>query len=129
MAERNLDFDKVVERRNTDCIKYDFAIQRGMPEDVLPFWVADMDFKVSSYIEDALTKRAQHGIFGYSDVHISYFEAVRDWMKNRHSWEPQENWLIKTPGIVFALAMAVKAYTEQGDGVLIQRPVYYPFRR
>lgn len=127
MAERNLDFDKVVERRNTDCIKYDFAIQRGMPEDVLPFWVADMDFKVSSYIEDALTKRVQHGIFGYSDVQAPYFEAVCDWMKKHHNWETQENWLVKTPGIVFALAMAVKAYTEQGDGVLIQRPVYYPF--
>lgn len=127
MAERNLDFDKVIERKNTDCLKYDFAEKRGMPKDVLSFWVADMDFKVSSYIEDALIERAQHGIFGYSEVQTPYFETVRDWMKKHHNWEPQEKWLVKTPGIVFALAMAVKAYTEKGDGVLVQLPVYYPF--
>lgn len=127
MAERNLDFDKVIERKNTDCLKYDFAEKRGMPKDVLSFWVADMDFKVSSYIEDALVERAQHGIFGYSEVQTPYFETVRDWMKKHHNWEPQEKWLVKTPGIVFALAMAVKAYTEKGDGVLVQLPVYYPF--
>ena len=127
MAERNLDFDKVIDRKNTDCLKYDFAEKRGMPKDVLPFWVADMDFKVSSYIEDALIERVQHGIFGYSEVQTPYFETVRDWMKKHHNWEPQEKWLIKTPGIVFALAMAVKAYTERGDGVLVQLPVYYPF--
>ena len=127
MAERNLDFDKVIERKKTDCLKYDFAEKRGMPKDVLSFWVADMDFKVSSYIEDALIERVQHGIFGYSEVQTPYFETVRDWMKKHHNWEPQEKWLVKTPGIVFALAMAVKAYTEKGDGVLVQLPVYYPF--
>ena len=127
MAERNLNFDKVIERKNTDCLKYDFAEKRGMPKDVLSFWVADMDFKVSSYIEDALIERVQHGIFGYSEVQTPYFETVRDWMQKHHNWEPQEKWLVKTPGIVFALAMAVKAYTEKGDGVLVQLPVYYPF--
>ncbi len=127
MAERNLDFDSVIDRRNTDCLKYDFAKQYGLPEDVLPFWVADMDFKASSYIEDALVARARHGVFGYSDCGAHYFEAVRGWLKRHHKWEPQEAWLVKTPGIVFALAMAVKAYTQQGDGVLIQSPVYYPF--
>lgn len=127
MSERNLNFDKVIERKNTDCLKYDFAEKRGMPKDVLPFWVADMDFEVSSYIEDALIERVRHGIFGYSEMQTPYFEAVRDWMKKHHNWEPQEKWLVKTPGIVFALAMAVKAYTQQGDGVLVQQPVYYPF--
>lgn len=127
MAERNLDFDKIIDRRNTRCLKYDFAKRRGMPEDVLPLWVADMDFETSSYIEDALIERAKHGIFGYSEVQTSYFEFVRDWMKNHHKWNIQEKWLIKTPGVVFALAMAVKAYTQPGDSVLIQQPVYYPF--
>lgn len=127
MSERNLNFDKVIERKNTDCLKYDFAQKYGMPKDVLPFWVADMDFEVSSYIEDALIERVRHGIFGYSEMQTPYFEAVRDWMKKHHNWEPQEKWLVKTPGIVFALAMAVKAYTQQGDGVLVQQPVYYPF--
>lgn len=76
MAERNLDFDTVVNRKNTDCLKYDFAKRRGMPEDVLPLWVADMDFKTSSYIEDAVIERTKHGIFGYSEVQTPYFETV-----------------------------------------------------
>lgn len=127
MAERNLDFDRIIDRKNTRCLKYDFAVKRGMPEDVLPLWVADMDFETSSYIEDALTERVQEGIFGYSEVQTPYFEIVRDWMVRHHDWEPQEKWLIKTPGVVFALAMAVKAYTDPGDKVLLQQPVYYPF--
>ena len=127
MAERNLDLDSIVNRRGTRSLKYDFAKQRGMPEDALPLWVADMDLKTSSYIEDALVERARHGIFGYSEVQRPYFEIVKAWMKKHHDWEVQEKWLVKTPGVVFALAMAVKAYTEPGDGVLIQSPVYYPF--
>lgn len=127
MSERNLDFDKVTERRNTRCLKYDFAKRRGLPEDVLPLWVADMDFKTSSYVVDALVQRAEEGIFGYSEVQTPYFDILRDWFKKHHNWEIKEKWLIKTPGIVFALSMAVKAYTEPGDGVLIQLPVYYPF--
>ena len=127
MVERNLDFDRIIDRKNTRCLKYDFAVKRGMPEDVLPLWVADMDFETSSYIEDALTERVKEGIFGYSDVQTPYFEIIRDWMIRHHDWEPQEKWLIKTPGVVFALAMAVKAYTDPGDKVLLQQPVYYPF--
>ena len=127
MAEKNLDFDRIIDRKNTRCLKYDFAVKRGMPEDVLPLWVADMDFETSSYIEDALTERVKEGIFGYSDVQTPYFEIIRDWMVRHHDWEPQEKWLIKTPGVVFALAMAVKAYTDPGDKVLLQQPVYYPF--
>ncbi len=127
MAERNLDFDTIINRKDTRCLKYDFAKRCGMPEDVLPLWVADMDFKTSSYVEDALIERAKHGIFGYSEVQTPYFEIVKDWMKKHHDWEIQENWLVKTPGVVFALAMAVKAYTQPGDSILIQLPVYYPF--
>lgn len=127
MAEKNLDFDRIIDRKNTRCLKYDFAVKRGMPEDVLPLWVADMDFETSSYIEDALIERVKEGIFGYSDVQTPYFEIIRDWMVRHHDWEPQEKWLIKTPGVVFALAMAVKAYTDPGDKVLLQQPVYYPF--
>ena len=127
MSERNLDFDKVIDRRNTRCLKYDFAKRRGMPEDVLPLWVADMDFATSSYIEDALIERAKHGIFGYSEVQTPYFEILENWLKKHHNWDVQEKWLIKTPGVVFALAMAIKAYTEIDEGILIQAPVYYPF--
>ena len=86
-----------------------------------------MDFETSSYIEDALVERSKEGIFGYSEVQTPYFEIIANWMKLHHNWEIQEDWLIKTPGVVFALAMAVKAYTQPGDSVLIQLPVYYPF--
>lgn len=127
MAERNLDFNRIINRKGTSCLKYDFAKKRGMPEEALPLWVADMDFETSSYIEDALIERARHGIFGYSEVQSPYFEIIREWMKKHHNWEVQEKWLVKSPGVVFALAMAVKAYTKPGDGVLIQLPVYYPF--
>ena len=127
MPERNLDFDKITDRRNTDCLKYDFAVKRNMPADVLPLWVADMDFPTSSYIVDALTERVQHGIYGYSDVQTPYFESVRNWMISQHNWDVKERWLVKTPGVVFALAMAVKAYTNVGDAILLQLPVYYPF--
>lgn len=127
MAERNLNFDKVVERRGTGSLKYDFAKQWGMPDDVLPLWVADMDFETSSYVADALADRLQHGIFGYTESGEEYFEAVKGWMSRHHDWEIQEDWLVKTPGVVFALAMAVRAYTNPGDAVLIQQPVYYPF--
>ncbi len=125
--EKNLDFDRVVDRKNTDCLKFDFAVKRGRPADVLPLWVADMDFKTSSRILDTLKERVEHGIFGYTESGERYFEAVHDWMLRKHDWDVKEEWLVKTPGVVFALAMAVKAYTEKGDSVLIQQPVYYPF--
>lgn len=127
MAERNLDFDREVERRGTGCIKYDCAVERGMPEDVLPLWVADMDFETSSYVLDALRERLNHGIFGYTQEIPGYFESVRDWMQRRHDFAVEKSWLVKTPGVVFALAMAIQAYTDPGDAVLIQQPVYYPF--
>ena len=127
MPERNLNFDEIIERKGTDCLKYDFAVKRGKPEDVLPFWVADMDFRTTSYVEDALIERAKHGIFGYSESQEDYFHAIAGWMHRRHHWDVEPDWLIKTPGVVFALAMAVKAFTEAGDCVLIQQPVYYPF--
>lgn len=127
MPERNLNFDEIVNRKGTDCLKYDFAVRRGMPEDVLPLWVADMDFKTTSYVEDAVIERTKHGIFGYSESGEEYFQAVAGWMRRHHNWEIRPEWLIKTPGVVFALAMAVKAFTEKGDSVLIQQPVYYPF--
>ncbi len=127
MAERNLDFDTVIDRKNTYSVKYDFAARKNMPQDVLPLWVADMDFRVSSYIQEALQKQTEHGIFGYSEVQEEYFEVLKQWMSRHYGWRIERKWLVKTPGIVFALAMAVKAFTEEGDGVLIQQPVYYPF--
>ena len=78
MPERNLHFDEVIPRKGTDCLKYDFALRRGMPEDVLPLWVADMDFKTSSYIEDAVIERTKHAIFGYSEVQQEFINSIED---------------------------------------------------
>ena len=127
MCKKTIDFDKVIDRKNTNSIKYDFALRRGMPENLLPLWVADMDFRVCEKILEALHERVEHGIFGYSEVQDEYFEAVRGWMEKRHNWNVESKWLVKTPGVVFALAMAVQAFTDPGDGVMIQQPVYYPF--
>ncbi len=126
-GEKNLDFDRFVERRHTDSLKYDFAVRRGKPADVLPLWVADMDFPTSSRVLDAVEARVRHGIFGYTEPTESYFEALTGWMRRHHGWEADPRWVVKTPGVVFALAMAVKAYTKPGEAVLIQQPVYYPF--
>ncbi len=125
--KESFDFDTPIDRKNTDCLKFDFALRRGKPEDILPLWVADMDFKTSDKILYALKKRVEHGIFGYTETGEKYFDALSGWLKRQHNMEIKPNWLIKTPGVVFALAMAVKAYTERGDSVLIQQPVYYPF--
>ena len=121
------DFDAVIDRKNTNSLKYDFAVERGRPADVLPLWVADMDFRAPEPVLAALRRAVDHGIFGYSDVKGDYYEALARWFLERFHWQTQPEWLVKTPGVVFALAMAVRVLTQPGDGVLIQPPVYYPF--
>lgn len=121
------DFEQIIDRRHTNSLKHDFAVERGYPADVLPLWVADMDFRAPEPVLAALRSSVEHGVFGYSDVKKDYYDAVANWFCTRFRWEPQEAWLVKTPGVVFALAMAVRALTEPGDRVLIQPPVYYPF--
>ena len=121
-------FDTIVERRNTDCLKYDAAIRRGYPANILPLWVADMDFPAAIPVLEALEKRVEHGIFGYTEAEPErFYQVLKQWFANRHHWQIQKDWLVQTPGVVFALAMAVKAFTDPGDTVLIQQPVYYPF--
>ena len=121
------DFDRLTDRYGTNSLKYDFAVERGYPADVLPLWVADMDFPAPEPVLDALRRAVDHGIFGYSDVKADYYEAAAAWFAERLSWRPRPEWLVRTPGVVFAAAMAVRGLTEPGDGVLIQPPVYYPF--
>ncbi|MDR1040843.1 MAG: pyridoxal phosphate-dependent aminotransferase [Deltaproteobacteria bacterium] len=121
------DFDEPVDRRGTSCIKYDFARERGLPEDVLPLWVADMDFRAPREVMDAVRRVADHGIWGYSEAKEGYFDAVRDWFSRRLGWTPERPWLKKTPGVVYAINTAVRAFTRRGDAVMIQSPVYYPF--
>ncbi|MBO5303649.1 MAG: pyridoxal phosphate-dependent aminotransferase [Lachnospiraceae bacterium] len=123
------DFDKITNRQGTGCIKYDFPEAFGRPKDVLPMWVADMDFPTAQGIIDRLTERVSHGIFGYSDSDDAYFSAVYNWYKNNFDWEVKKEWLVKTPGVVFALAAAVRAFTKEGDAIMIQQPVYYPFAK
>ncbi len=120
-------FDKITDRRNTNSLKHDFAVEKGLPADVLPMWVADMDFTVPECVIDALRKSVEHGIFGYSEVKSDYFETVAAWFEKHFSWQVKEQWLVKTPGVVYALATAVAGLTEKGDNVIIQPPVYYPF--
>ena len=131
MAERNLDFDRAVNRRNTRCLKFDFAVKRGYPEDVLSLWVADMDFRTSSYVEDALAELTRHNIYGYTNTQAGdgFFEAVSGWMKRHHHWHVDPTWHVKTPGVCFAIAAAIRAFTQPDDAVIIQQPVYYPFER
>ena len=123
----NYDFDTVVERRGTDSLKYDASRAREKGEELLPMWVADMDFRTAPEILARLHQVVEHGIFGYSDGGEAYFEAVRGWYESRFAWTVKKEWLIKTPGVVYALAASVRAFTEEGDAVLLQQPVYYPF--
>lgn len=120
-------FDREIDRKKTNSLKYDFAVERGRDVDVLPLWVADMDFQAPKPVLDALQNAVSHGIFGYSEVKGEYFDALYRWFDSRFDWQPKSEWLVKTPGVVFALAMAVRALTKEGDSVLIQPPVYYPF--
>lgn len=122
------DFETIIDRRNTGCLKWDAWGRRGHAADDLPLWVADMDFKTVPAAIDALTERVQHGVYGYTMATDGYYEAVQNWFERRHGWRPEREWFVMTPGVVFALATAVNAFTQPGDAVIIQPPVYYPFR-
>lgn len=123
----NYDFDTVTDRKNTNAIKYDLAKKRGKPEDAVSLWVADMDFPTAPCIQKAVAEKAAHGIWGYSRPDNRYYDALKKWYKERHNFEVQNEWVVNTPGVCFALATAVKAFTKEGESVLIQKPVYYPF--
>lgn len=122
-------FDAVINRYNTNSLKYDCAKQWGVPDDVLPMWVADMDFQTAPEILEAMHESINHGIFGYSVPKDEYYEVVAEWFRKRLGWMGAKGeWIVKTPGVVFAIATAIRAFTEKTDAILIQQPVYYPFR-
>ena len=123
------DFDTPIDRTHTGSIKHDFKKENGKADDILPLWVADMDFRSPDSVVEALKKAVDHGIFGYSRADESYFDAVAAWYQKRHHLTLQPEWMTCTPGIVFALSIAVRAFTQEGDAVLIQPPVYHPFSR
>ena len=120
-------FDEIVNRENTDSVKYDLRKVIFEKEDVIPMWVADMDFKTPDFIINAIKERLNHEVFGYSFRSKSYFESIINWLKRRHKWEVQEKWISFSPGIVPAINMAVMAYTKSGDKIIVQAPVYFPF--
>lgn len=122
-----MNFDDVVDRYNTNCLKFDFKKERNKPEDIFPMWVADMDFRCPPEVINDLKARVEHGIFGYSDIDITYFRALYSWYLTHFNVKLQRDWLFNTPGVVFALATAVKVFTKENDYVLINNPVYNPF--
>ncbi|MDE5897420.1 MAG: pyridoxal phosphate-dependent aminotransferase, partial [Clostridia bacterium] len=112
---------------NTNSLKYDFAAERGRSEDLLPLWVADMDFRAPDEVISALEAKAKHGIFGYSEPKGDYFEALRNWFSTRHGWETQAENFVLSCGVVFSICALIRALTDVGDSVMICQPVYYPF--
>ena len=122
-----LNLDEIIERKGTGSIKYDLADRFHMPEDVLPLWVADMDFRAPECVSEAIRAAADHGIYGYSEPPAGYAEAMCAWYRKNFRWEIDPSWVFQTPGVVFALSAAIRAFTKPGEPVLIQRPVYHPF--
>ena len=120
-------FDEIHDRRGTSSIKWDFGMERMGRDDLLPMWVADMDFKLPDEVIADLVERAQQGIFGYTDPRESYYGPVKDWYKRRHGVDLKSEEITVVPGVVYAIALAVRAFTKPGDAIIIQQPVYYPF--
>lgn len=120
-------FDEVIERRGTHAVKWDGLKTVFGREDVLPMWVADMDFKAPDEVSEAIQKAAAHGIFGYTIVPDSTKEVIVNWMQSRHHWSVQKEWLLFNHGVVPSIGAAVEALTKPGDAVIVQPPVYNPF--
>lgn len=123
------DFNQIIDRKGTNSIKWspDILKMKFGSEDLLSMWVADMDFKCSQPIIDALIKRAEHGIYGYSEQDDSYFQSIIEWNKRRNDWNIEKEWILYTPGIVPAINYLIQTFCYNGDMVIIQNPVYYPF--
>ncbi len=120
-------FDEHIPREDTNCIKYDLRKEYFGSKDLIPMWVADMDFRTPDFVMEAIRKRAAHEILGYSSRGENFFKAIIGWYRRRYGWEVQKEWILTTPGVVPALHFAVRAFTEPGEKVLIQPPVYHPF--
>jgi cysteine-S-conjugate beta-lyase len=121
------DFDALIPRSGTNCVKYDLRKAYFGREDVIPMWVADMDFPVPPFVSDAVRKRAEHPIYGYSIIPESYYQAVMTWQSRRYNWEIKKDWILFSPGVVTGLNVLVQALTDPGDKIIVQPPVYFPF--
>lgn len=122
------DFDKIVDRRGTGALKLDVLQERYGRGDLLPLWVADMDFETPQFITDAIKRRMEHSLFGYTVEPADYWPTVMQWLSDRHGFRVEREWLTYIPGIVKGIGMVVNVFTEPGDKVIIQPPVYHPFR-
>lgn len=120
-------FDEIVDRRGTDCLKYDFGMKRKGRDDLLPMWVADMDFRLPEKILAELHKRVDHGIFGYTDPLDDYFDALNHWYSTRYGFTVDPEWVTLGACLVYAIHVSIQAFTAPGDGVMVMQPVYYPF--
>jgi len=120
-------FDELVERKNTDCIKYDALKRYFRKDDVQPLWVADMDFKTPKFIVEAIQNKMSEELFGYPEPNDSLYTSITNWMKERHQWQIRNDNIILVSGVVAALSAAVEAYSNEGDEIIVQTPVYYPF--
>lgn len=123
----SIDFDRVIRRNGTSSVKHDGRAAYFGTENVLPLWVADMDFAAPIAVTRALTERAAHPVYGYTLYPDSLFEALIAWLKKRHGWEVPREWIVMAPGVVPSLFATVMAYAEPGEGVIVQPPVYFPF--
>ncbi len=123
------DFDKIVDRKNTNSFKWDKAEEFLGNSDLIPLWVADMDLECSEKIVKAMQERLNHKIFGYSFRPDSFYKAIIDWNKKRFDWEIKKDWILNTPGVVTAIAIALNTFSKGSDKILIQPPVYGPFRK
>ena len=121
-------FDERIDRTNTTSVKHAFKKEFHLSQDVIPLWVADMDFRSPKEVCEAVEQAGKFGIFGYADSHDDYFDAIHSWMLRRHGWNVQKDWLVRTPGVVCAIAAAVHAFTCENDSVMIMQPVYHPFK-
>lgn len=120
-------FDSELNRWETGSVKYGFHEMLGKPKDAIPLWVADMDFASPPAVREALRKRAEYGVFGYSYATDAYYEPLLAWYRKRYGWAPERDWDQQIPGVMFGIAVAIRAVTAEGDAVLIQQPVYPPF--
>ena len=126
MAE--YDFDKVIDRRGTGALKYEVLGERYGDAGLLPLWVADMDFATPDFITDALRKRLEHSLYGYTVEPPEYYDTIIKWIGSHHGWEVKREWLTYIPGIVKGIGMAVNVFVKEDEKVIIQPPVYHPFR-
>ena len=120
-------FNETIDRRNTNSLKWDNPDLKYNPENLIPLWVADMDFRAPESVLKTLAERIEHGVVGYTFPPDGYYRSIVNWMGKRHQWNIKKEWILPVPGVVPSINIAIQAFTKEGEGVLIQRPVYGPF--